>query len=297
MYAEVDVDIVMPGGNIPQSIASVTVTDPLGRTFPLPFSPGDLSWDVAYWADLTKQVSAPFPVGTYTFRVTDISGNVVTATDTLAASTGLPSPVITNLVDKQILTTQTPEVCWDPVPGATVYRVRVRNNGWWDRDLFTAVRTTAGCVTISGGVMIPGRFYQVRVEADDTPYFLPTSNFRSRRAVNVFLQGPEIRIGLNTTSPRAGTTFTITAYVYNFFATSTVRVTGWVGLPGSPTPITILDIPSITFDTGTNLSAPIFSYTFTGGEPVGLYVVGLRFMDPATGQEVAMGTRTFFFTP
>lgn len=296
LYAEVDLDIAMPGGTIPQSIAGVTVTDPLGRTFPLPFSPGDLSWDTAYWADLTEQIPAPFPLGTYRFTVTDISGNVVTATDDLTANTGLPSPVVTNLLNKQILTTQTPDVCWDPVPGAAIYRVRIRS-GWGDRDLFTAIRTTAGCVTVSGGVMIRGRRYQVRVEADDTTAFLPTSNFRSRRAVDVFLQGPEVGIGLSTSSPRAGTWLTIRAYVYNFFGPSTVRVTGWIGLPGSPTPVSILDVPRITFPTGTNLSVPIFSYMFTGLEPPGLYVVGLRFTDAATSQEVAVGTRTFFFTP
>jgi len=36
-----------------------------------------------------------------------------------------------------------------------------------------------------------------------------------------------------------------------------------------------------------------FSYTFTGGEPNGIYVVGLRLTDPVTGETVALATRTF----
>jgi hypothetical protein len=318
------VGVEIPGGNVPLNVQGVTGTLPFpdGRTFTLPLDRSDLVAEQAYFLDLTSAGVVGFPPGTYTFAVSDTAGGVSTATDDLASTTGLPASTsisvsglesvpanngVVNLLS--LATNPTPTISWTAVPGAATHRVRVRG-GFQDLDLFSRYTGGATSITLPAGVMVPGRRYLVRVDAYDhlngagcstPPYTCQDANARSRQSIEVVTKGPEIFLTFNSGTYTAGQTLDVTTRIYNTGPSVTVNVTAWIGLPtGAVIPILNLSnlaIPNSTLTpSGPNnfYSGSIgFSYTFTGSEPSGAYLVGLRLIDPATGETVALATRAF----
>src|SRR5262249_9095964 len=112
--------------------------------FTVPLDEVDLSAEESFFVNLTAAGVVGFPIGTYTFTVTDTSGGVsppvsknltsgtalpTPAAPTISGSTVLPSAngsagVVTRLVD--LSTNPTPTVSFVQVVGAGRHRVRVR---------------------------------------------------------------------------------------------------------------------------------------------------------------------------
>ena len=331
LWAELEVEI--PGGNVPLNVASVTVTVPDGGTFSMPLDRVDLSPERSYFLNLTQAGVAGFPAGTYIFTVTDTATGSTMVTDTLGATAGLAAVTSVSVSGAVPVSTQpgspptyflnltntpTPTITWTPAPGALNQRVRVRG-GFQDRDVFTRMTgngTASSIGALPAGVMVPGRRYLVRVEAFDhadpfgcsaTPP-CTNANARSRRRVEVITPGPEIFLTFNSGTYAAGQTLDVTTRIYNTGPSITVNAHAWIGLPpwgGQPETggvIPVLDVPNLTIPNSTgNPTGPNnfyngsigFSYIFTGSEPNGMYVVGLRLTDPSTGETVALATQTF----
>lgn len=298
------VEVELPGGRLPHDVATVTVQVP-GESTPrlLSRNVADLYQDRVYTLNLTA-AGAPATLGSYVFRVTDVVGNTVTMSDELSAYSPLSTPTITSHLDNQILATRTPTIAWTSIPGAAAYRVRVRQ-GFMDQDLFH--QFTAGTsLAIPGGVLTPGRRYQIRVEAYDHANAFPAANFRSDHRIQVELQGPDIYailrkngtfIGPPASSFGAGDTLEVHARLVNTHGPVTADILGWIGVPGSPDPMVILNLRSFTMAEslmGDVYNGPLgFTYTFTGSEPSGAYVAGIRLIDPVTGETIAAHSRGF----
>lgn len=324
LWAELEVEI--PGGNVPLNVASVTVTVPApdGRTFTIPLDRSDLYPERSYFLNLGP--ASGFPAGTYTFTVTDTAGGSTTVSDNLGSTTGLAAPPSVSVSGAVPVSTQpgnpptyflnlatspTPTITWTPPPGPLNQRVRVRGGFVQDRDFFSRFTGdgTTSSMTLPAGVMVPGRRYLVRIEAFDhadpfgcsaTPP-CTNANARSRRRVEVITPGPEIFLTFNSGTYTPGQTLDVTTRIYNTGPPVTVNAHAWVGLPGGGV-VPILDVPNLVIPASTgNPTGPNdfysgsigFSYTFTGTEPNGIYVVGLRLTDPSTGETVALATQTF----
>jgi hypothetical protein len=315
LWASVAVEV--PGGGVPTHIQSATVMIPGGPTFTIPFSGVDLYPYSEYFINLTASGVSGFPAGTYTFSVTDTAGGVSTATDDLAHTAGLPAtssisisglipvpPAAGTVYLLNLATNPTPTITWAAVPGAATHRLRVRN-AYNDVDLFSRYTGAGTSLTLPAGVMVPGRRYVVRVDAYDhpngtgcstPPYTCQDSNARSKNWINVLTQGPEMYLTFGSGTYGPGQTLDVTTRIYNTGPTVTVDALAWIGLPTGAV-MKILDVDDLVIPTnlaGDFYSGTIgFSYTFTGSEPSGIYVVGLRLTDPATGETVAKATRTF----
>lgn len=317
LVAQVEVEV--PGGIVPVNIQTVSVAVPGGGTFTMPFERRDLGPAIGYLVDLTSAGVVGFPAGTYTFSVTDTSSGVSTATDTLASTTGLAAPASisisgvlavppdagpVNLLN--IVATPSPTVSWAAVTGAAVYRVLVRES-FGQFSIFSRY-TSSGSITsmvLPAGIMVPGRRYIVRVEAFDvstafscspTPCTSAELNARGRLQIEVVTEGLELFLTFPTGKYSAGQTLTVTTRINNPGPTVSVDARAWIGLPTGQV-IPVLEVEELTIPsslTGDFYNGSIgFSYTFTGSEPPGIYVVGLRFIDPATGETVALASRTF----
>jgi hypothetical protein len=317
-YLRPSLTVEVPGGNVPLHIQSVTVTVPGWGTYNMPFNNPDLySW-TDYENNLTGMGVTGFPAGTYTFTVTDTAGGVTTATDDLGTTTGLPAtasvsitgivPVnasagVVNLLD--LGGNPTPTVSWAAVAGALTHRVRVRpaDNSV---DLFSRYVGTATSVMLPAGIFTPGRRYMVRVDSYDhangsgcsTPPggTCQDSNARSRNLIYVYVPGPEVYLNFPSTTYAAGNTLNVGARIYNTGFPVTVNAEAWIGIPSGGV-LSILEARDLVIPaswSGDFYNGIIFSYLFSGGEPAGTYVVGLRLVDKVTGETIAVNTRTFW---
>jgi hypothetical protein len=320
------VQVEIPGGNVPLNVVSVTVAVPGGGTHTLPLNQVDLNVE-DYVLNLTQDGVVGFPTGTYNFTVTDTSGGVSNASDSLGSTAGLtPTSLITATGTTPIpsqpgealsfllnlATDPTPTISWNAVAGAAVYRLRIRIGLGDELDVFSR-QTTGTSMTLPAGVLVPGRRYRVRVEAFDnanafgcsTACTSSDSNARSMNRIDVVTQGPEIFLTFQKagggTTYAAGDTLDVTTRIYNTGPAVTLNAQAWIGTPTLGV-IPILNMSGLTISNSTaNPTGPNdfysgsigFSYMFTGGEPSGIYVVGLRLTDPATGETVALTSRTF----
>lgn len=313
------VAVEVPGGNVPLHIASVTVAVPGGSTYTLPFANPDLYGYTEYGGNLTGMGVAGFPTGTYTFTVTDTAGGVAVATDDLGTTTGLAAtssisitgivPVsaaagVVNLLD--LGGNPTPTVSWAAVPGALSYVVRVRpaDN---TVNLFKRAVGTATSLTLPAGIFLPGRRYMVRLDAYDhansdncsTPPggTCQDANARSRNLLYVYVPGPEVYLNFpNTAAYGSGSTLTVGGRITNTGFPVTAHAEVWIGMPGGGV-LPILDARDLAIPTNWNgdfFNGPIFTHLFSGTEPTGTYVVGLRLVEKVTGETLAVTTRTFW---
>jgi hypothetical protein len=308
LFADLNVEI--PGGNVPVNVQSVTVTTPTGSTFTVPLQRQDLVAETEYFLDLTSAGVSGFPLGTYTFTVTDTAGGTKTATDALASATALAAPASVNIsglvpvpsangtvYELDLGATPTPTVSWAPVAGAQNYRLRIRN-GFGDANLYQSdtLDGSTTSMTVPAGVLVPGRRHYARVEAYDNVNALPTANARGQTTIEFVTQGPEIFLSFPQ-SYTAGQTLTARVRAYHTGASAVrVNVQAWQGNPDG-TVSQLLTLPNVTIPSGVNgdyYNGPFYSYTFTGAEPNGRYVIGMRLIDPGTGETIAVATRGFF---
>src|SRR5262249_4604806 len=115
-----------------------------------------------------------------------------------------------------------------------------------------------------------------------------------RRIAKVVTDGPDVLLSTSG-GTGAGQTLTVTALVFNTGGPATADALGWIGLPTGQV-ITLFDIKGVTIPTAASNSpvfnGPIFSRTFTGSEPSGLYVVGIRFTDTVLRETLVLQTAT-----
>lgn len=310
------VDVELPGGIVPLHMNAVEVDVPGGSVHYIPLDKRDLSPETGYQVNLTSLGVVGFPAGTYTFHALDTAGGHSMATDVLGSTSGLPaisSMSITGLVPVpaangtvnllDIGGTPNPVVSWSAVAGAATYQVRIRG-GYQDFN-YVARNTTGTSLAIPSGVLLPGRRYVVRVEAYDqangfgcspSPCTSADLNARTRRDIELITSGPEVFLQFpNATPYTAGSTLNIATRIYNPATPVTVDIHVWIGFPGGS--IVVGHYPGVIIPANPNAdfvnNNPLFSHTFTGGEPSGSYVAGIRLTDPTTGDTVAVATRTF----
>jgi hypothetical protein len=315
--------VTVPGGSVPLNILSVTVQTPLATTHTVPLDEVDLSAEESFFVNLTAAGVPGFPTGTYTFTVTDTSGGVSQVSKNLTSGTALPTPaapaiigstavpsadgsagVVTRLVN--LFTNPTPTISFTQVAGAGRHRVRIRE-GFADVAAFGVDSTDPAftSVTIPAGVLVQGRRYVIRIEAFDAAAGFGCTvspncvvgdlNARSTFRAEIITQGPEFF--LNTSGGTgAGQTLTVNLRVYNTGPTVTGNVLMWIGLPGGLGVINVLSLTGVSIPQNQNaniFNGGLFSHTFTGGEPSGHYVVGIRLTDPATGATMAFAQTRF----
>lgn len=302
----VNLTVEVPGGDVPRNVQSVTVRVPGGAQYTVPHLRGDLGYERDYQLDLTAAGVIGFPAGTYTFTVTDTAGGVTSASDDLAAAVPLDGPssiAISGLLPPPPAnddvgrldpgTTPTPTVSWPAVPGAAIYRLRVRG-GFGDLDLFSRTTGTTS-ITLPAGTLVPSRRYVVRVEAYDDARRFPFANTKGRRDVELVTEGPEIFLLFGENYFTGQTLNAMVRAYHTGHSPVTANAQAWVGLPDGTT-MPILDLPNLVIPgstAGNYFLGTFYRYTFTGAEPNGVYIVGLRLTDPITGGTIALATRTF----
>lgn len=297
-------DLQIPGGSVLLNVASVVVTLPdVTTSFPLFKDTNDLFPEISFFRNLTEAGLVGAPPGTYTFTVTDTGGGVTTVTDDLGTlATILPTasislsgaqqvgPVGGQILVLDLATNPTPTVTWTAVSGAVSQRVRIRP--FTGPDLFSRgfADGSTTSTTLSPGIMVPGRIYNLLVEAEDAN-FLPNTNVRVRRTVRVYTQGPDIILS-STGSATTGQSLTINARVLNEGSPVAANVSIWIGLPGGLI-ATIFQQDNVTIPAGIDATVPIFSRTWDGTEPTGNYVISIRLTDPTVGETIVLQNRTF----
>lgn len=150
---------VEDGDGVPESIQSVTAQH------------GDNKWDIYYdggsegygwywrWVPVGDIDAAE---GTYTFKVTDADGNVAQVADVLVVNP-LPIPQGMKPAHGGSYYGTTPTIGWDPVVGASSYRVRIYNGLWnvlHKSDYMGEVK-----YTIPSGVLDLNQIFSYRVRA------------------------------------------------------------------------------------------------------------------------------------
>ncbi|MBU1744486.1 MAG: dockerin type I repeat-containing protein [Proteobacteria bacterium] len=173
-----DIRITDPDG-IPANIASVRVTYPDGVTTQ------DLRLDSVVsstQANYYTRVFHPDPLqdraGNYTFTVTDFDGNSVQATDNLIV-TILPFPVNLSPGAGAVVVGTKPTIRWDPVPGASWYRVRIYDG--WDTQIYRSNVLTTNSFTIPDELLLQmNTTYSYTVYA----YREPTTENLSNRSLS-----------------------------------------------------------------------------------------------------------------
>lgn len=306
LYVSVTVEI--PGGNVPANVSSVTVTLPGGlTTLDVPKATDDLFVDLTYFRNLSAGGSvAGLPTGTYTFTVTDTAGGVTTVTDAPLSTAGIaPSATITVSGAPQVSLSPgeqfvldlsvnpRPTITWAPVAGAAFHRLRIRP--FSGPEVFVHTITSGPLSsTLPAGVLVPGRLYRVVIESETSASGLPASDARSRRELRLTTLGPELSLS-SSGGTGVGQTLTISARVTNTGPPVVVSAFGWLGFPDGRIdtiipPITVSIPNSAGLPNNDFFNGPIFTKTMTASDPNGNYIVGVRLIDPATHETIALQT-------
>jgi hypothetical protein len=163
--------MVTDSDKVPENIEKVEVTYPDGTTTILLKYVDIPDWEANYYvaesyADLSLIQDTSNSSGIYTFRVVDFDGNEVVLTDTLpnVADNVLPWPTNLSPADNAVLSNTTPKITWDPVSGASYYKVRILTGwGWntvhWSGDL------TQNQYIVPDGILEFDTVYSYRVYA------------------------------------------------------------------------------------------------------------------------------------
>lgn len=302
LFLSVQVDD--PDGEVPTTIQSVIVTGPDARTYDLTsrFSHPNLAFRGQYFFD----AGSPAHTGSYAVAVTDTQGNTTTVTDPLGVFNAIAPVSVVYPSSEELIDTTTPTLLWEPVLGAAGIRVRIGNadefNTTGGDGLYTspALPGLATQFTLPAGVLDPGRRYAVRVEAyDDAGASLPVASFRASAFQPFSVAGPTVSLFLNQSTYRPGQTLHLGLNVRSNGAPRPVDVTLWVGHPDGTAariPLGSMEIASTSPDVSRVLTDYLV-YTFTGDEPTGVYLVGIRLTSPDTGQIVAQAVGTLTLAP
>jgi hypothetical protein len=228
----IDLRVDDPDGEVPATISSVSVTGPDGSRYDLAFFSPNLGFRGEYFLDAGSAVQP----GTYRATVTDVQGNLATASDSIGTYGVLMPATITSPRAQEIVGTTAPTLRWEAVDGAAGLRVVICN-----ADIFTtsgdcfysmAVPSSSTQFTVPGGVLDPGRRYALWVEAYDTATAsLPGSNVRARSVQPFSVAGPNLGVFLNQPTFSAGQTLHLGLSLRNDGTSADADVTVWAGLP------------------------------------------------------------------
>ena len=177
-------------------IASAVVTGPTG----LQYTITDPDYDG--WYDLwTSNLSSPPPFGTYTFRITDKSGNWIEASDNINAVIDYPRNVSPS--HSGAVTAATPQFSWDAVTGAVKYHLQVTNSSGsiiWNKDNITAGPVTFNDDASASETLIAGNEYRWGIYCSDAAgnrgeqyYWIPF--IYSTSTVSPILTSPSAKSG------------------------------------------------------------------------------------------------------
>lgn len=156
---------VADADGVPENIQKVEVTYPDGSTTRLlkynnAEAFGSNYWHFEYYAD-----PAAIPVGAYTFKAVDFDGHEsVLVTDSIADPAGNSLPWATNVnpVNDTLLPDTAPVISWDPVAGASYYRISILDS-WSYGGVYWSNPVTATQFTVPAGVLDPFTAYSYRV--------------------------------------------------------------------------------------------------------------------------------------
>lgn len=303
-----------PFGSVPENITSVTVQVPLGLgTFQIPLERKDFDHD-SYLINLTKAGVPGFPIGTYTFSVTDSAAHTVMAVRTIGAFGALaPTSAIPTVSGSTSQTTGAtvgaevaevvleldpiavpqPTVTFNRVSGATSYRVLIRTLGGFA--ILSHVIKDSTCGVTSCTLTLPkhllgvGHRYRLHVNALDDPTNsadLSQSTARSQRETDLLVEGPIVQLRI-LGDAAAGHTITIQARVRNGVSTQNVLADAALRVPGFGN-FPLIQSMLVSVPNGLDSGfVTVFSHTFATTEPAGLYVFRLRLVDPNTSIEIA----------
>ncbi len=168
-----DASVYDPNGSVPESIVSLTVTDPGGGSHDL-----RSGWFGGEYNEFYITAPGPPAEGVYTFDMEDNEGKTARTHDYVETVTEVP------IVDESgILVTgdpMAPTVSWGAIsgyPGHLYYRLRVYDYQW--NQIYRSSRAPDTAQSVPQEVIEPGKFYIFRIEAADHRHF-PTFNSRSR---------------------------------------------------------------------------------------------------------------------
>jgi len=173
-YLVFPVLVTDPDG-VPENIKSMEVTYPDGSTKPLLKYSDNPEWGFNYLyvealEDISSIQDTTNSSGIYTFRLEDFEGHVVTMTDTLddVASNLLPRPENLGPPDGTNLTGTTPLIKWDPVLGASYYKVRIMS-AWSYPTIHMSSELTQTSYVVPSGILEPDTTYSYLVYAFEEP--------------------------------------------------------------------------------------------------------------------------------
>ena len=299
-----DVQVDDPDGQVPTTIQSVIVTGPDERTYDLTsrFSYPNLTFRGEYFFD----AGSPVQTGSYTVAVTDTQGNTATVTDPLTVFNAIAPASVIYPSSEELIDTPTPTLLWESVLGAAGMRVSICNADKFNTnggDCMYSSPVLAGLatqITVPAGVIEPGRRYAVRVEAyDDAGASFPAASFRASAFQPFSVAGPNVSLFLNQSTFMPGQRVHLGLSVRNNGAPRPVDVTLWVGHPDGTAvkiPLGNVEIASTPPDVS-KVTNDYLVYTFAGGEPTGVYLVGIRLTSPDTGQIIAQSAVTLTLAP
>jgi hypothetical protein len=182
-FTGLNVQVGDPGGTIPESIASLTVSGPEG--FSYSFQPND--YYPAYNDYFYQSPSAPLE-GLYTFTVTDKSGRSA-VTYHYHRTAGGAIPLLNESGFEVSGDPLAPTISWSAIsdyPYHLYYRVRIVDGQ--GNPIYTSSDSPSSYHAVPSGYLASGMTYQYRVEAVDCPDFGCYDN----RAVSNYLQVPTV---------------------------------------------------------------------------------------------------------
>lgn len=153
--------------NTPENISSIEVEAPDGSIFPLTVVDHWQPLDKGFWCGFTADdfPSRTIPAGQYIITVVPKKGYTISKTDFIDA-TFLPVPEVTFPVEGAVIGNN-PTFRWNPVSGATHYRVQLWNESW-NEPVYWYFGNNSKVYTELPGFMVPS--YQLK----------PNTNYRLR---------------------------------------------------------------------------------------------------------------------
>jgi hypothetical protein len=153
----------------PSFVKSITIRAPDGSMFSLHPAKDWLPYDRAYWKTFYASDFKGGAIigGNYRVTVEPLVGSTISEINYLPGAF-LPTPVVTSPAPNATGLGPTPTIRWNPVEGATHYRLLLWNNTWnepvyffWERQAWTDLTS----YTLLLGDLQPNCTYKFRIEA------------------------------------------------------------------------------------------------------------------------------------
>ncbi|MFA5904019.1 MAG: carboxypeptidase-like regulatory domain-containing protein, partial [Desulfobacula sp.] len=156
--------IVSDADGVAENIKKVEVTYPDGITKKELVFDSSINTSKAYYLGYEDFSNAgAIPAGEYTFRVIDADGNVSAVIPDILTVNPIPIPENLSPVSGGNVFSTSPEMTWNPVPGASFYRVKIYKG--YDRRIYNSPRLPVNSFTVPPGILQQGQEYSYRVDA------------------------------------------------------------------------------------------------------------------------------------